>query len=315
MRECPFCLHLQRGNPSEPKMICEKCSREYCFIHSNAHPGQTCKEYERSHWWEFRKNKRAAGKGAKECPGCGIVVMKSEGCNHMTCRCGFEFCYVCGADIRGNVSGHFVFGCSQYDDNILKMICLHPEINSYSVIVWRIFLAFYTYAVFGPLILCMMGAILPFYILFSIICHRPGLSICGHLFRWARYAEGTIVALLAFTSIVSFGPLALIFSMCIQYSMMDSSDKCSDSINCAFFITGRLVCGLIMLIVFLLYFPLMVILFCFGCCCCLVTDCESEFEFERDVIQLPFLALYGMDAVENWHGIESLIEELWDGRI
>lgn len=28
----------------------------------------------------------------KECPGCHAMVMKSEGCNHMTCNCGAEFC-------------------------------------------------------------------------------------------------------------------------------------------------------------------------------------------------------------------------------
>jgi hypothetical protein len=28
----------------------------------------------------------------KECPGCHAMVMKSDGCNHMTCNCGAEFC-------------------------------------------------------------------------------------------------------------------------------------------------------------------------------------------------------------------------------
>jgi hypothetical protein len=28
----------------------------------------------------------------KQCPGCHVMVMKSEGCNHMTCHCRAEFC-------------------------------------------------------------------------------------------------------------------------------------------------------------------------------------------------------------------------------
>ena len=37
-------------------------------------------------------------KGAKlkQCPNCKFWVEKNEGCDHMTCRCKYEFCYVCG---------------------------------------------------------------------------------------------------------------------------------------------------------------------------------------------------------------------------
>ena len=33
---------------------------------------------------------------AKSCPNCGIIITKAEGCNHMTCRCGTEFCFCKG---------------------------------------------------------------------------------------------------------------------------------------------------------------------------------------------------------------------------
>lgn len=32
------------------------------------------------------------------CPGCGIRVVKTSGCNHMTCLCGVHFCYLCGKE-------------------------------------------------------------------------------------------------------------------------------------------------------------------------------------------------------------------------
>ena len=30
---------------------------------------------------------------AKKCPGCGIIITKTEGCNHITCNCGAQFCF------------------------------------------------------------------------------------------------------------------------------------------------------------------------------------------------------------------------------
>lgn len=32
----------------------------------------------------------------KQCPKCKFWVERSEGCNHMSCRCGTNFCYDCG---------------------------------------------------------------------------------------------------------------------------------------------------------------------------------------------------------------------------
>jgi hypothetical protein len=43
--------------------------------------------------------------------GCGHIVERSEGCNHMRCRCGVDFCYACGSAYKdshptaGNVHG------------------------------------------------------------------------------------------------------------------------------------------------------------------------------------------------------------------
>ena len=29
------------------------------------------------------------------CPGCSLRTVRTEGCNHMTCPCGYQWCYVC----------------------------------------------------------------------------------------------------------------------------------------------------------------------------------------------------------------------------
>jgi hypothetical protein len=46
--------------------------------------------------------------GSKRCPRCKLPVFKTEGCNHITCRCGCHWCYVCqmGFDRSGDVYEH-----------------------------------------------------------------------------------------------------------------------------------------------------------------------------------------------------------------
>ncbi|RYP47580.1 hypothetical protein DL768_006366 [Monosporascus sp. mg162] len=45
----------------------------------------------------LRTNELAGEEGWKRCYGCGAYVEHREACQHMTCRCGAQFCYVCGA--------------------------------------------------------------------------------------------------------------------------------------------------------------------------------------------------------------------------
>lgn len=47
-----------------------------------------------------RTNELAEAEGWKRCYGCHAYVEHREACQHMTCRCGAEFCYVCGARWR-----------------------------------------------------------------------------------------------------------------------------------------------------------------------------------------------------------------------
>jgi len=35
---------------------------------------------------------------AQACPACWQLVQRASGCDHMTCACGAEFCYSCGAE-------------------------------------------------------------------------------------------------------------------------------------------------------------------------------------------------------------------------
>jgi len=42
----------------------------------------------------------AAEEGWRRCPRCGVLIEHRSACQHMTCRCGAGFCYVCGATWR-----------------------------------------------------------------------------------------------------------------------------------------------------------------------------------------------------------------------
>lgn len=47
-----------------------------------------------------RTEELAEEAGWKRCTGCHAYVEHSDACQHMTCRCGAQFCYVCGARWR-----------------------------------------------------------------------------------------------------------------------------------------------------------------------------------------------------------------------
>ena len=79
---------------------CPKCMKSYCLnCRVPEHKGQTCKEYQINmrvdqndvKFFDFVK-----GHKFKQCTQCQFWVEKNEGCDHMTCRCGYQFCYRCG---------------------------------------------------------------------------------------------------------------------------------------------------------------------------------------------------------------------------
>lgn len=91
---------------------CPVCSEQRC-VRCNVkwHHGQTCEQYK-----EWRAANDAGDDqmatlvnsgDVRVCFQCGNGVQKSEGCNHMTCRCRAHFCYLCDADIGNDIYGHF----------------------------------------------------------------------------------------------------------------------------------------------------------------------------------------------------------------
>ena len=80
----------------------------------------TCAEYKVNN--SFDKNdedfiKYVQGNKYKQCPKCKHWVERVDGCSTMACRCGQEFCYMCG----GTTCPHGM--CSVYpDDGMIRPV-------------------------------------------------------------------------------------------------------------------------------------------------------------------------------------------------
>ena len=96
----PGCDYMFFFNPGENNFLCPMCNKNYCLnCKVEWHKGMTCQEYKDSRdvnklddkFYQFVK-----GAKFKMCPKCKYWVEKNQGCNHMRCRCGADFCYKCG---------------------------------------------------------------------------------------------------------------------------------------------------------------------------------------------------------------------------
>jgi E3 ubiquitin-protein ligase RNF144 len=79
-------------------MVCHACKGKTCFTHRVVqHTGRTCTQYDADAAASEEVALIQAIDGIKRCPreGCGHGIEKNEGCMHMTCRCGHEFCWLC----------------------------------------------------------------------------------------------------------------------------------------------------------------------------------------------------------------------------
>ncbi|RFU72652.1 hypothetical protein TARUN_9612 [Trichoderma arundinaceum] len=72
---------------------CPSCGKETCAECGNrSHRGLPCREEEDEEaLWDMMDDQ-----GLAHCPICGVVMALRDGCNHMTCLCNAEFCYLCG---------------------------------------------------------------------------------------------------------------------------------------------------------------------------------------------------------------------------
>uniref|UniRef100_A0A7S1CCK8 RBR-type E3 ubiquitin transferase n=1 Tax=Bicosoecida sp. CB-2014 TaxID=1486930 RepID=A0A7S1CCK8_9STRA len=76
------------------------CGTRFCFqCGMNPHSPAGCDEYAQWNEDRFRlldaENYRFLMQRFKRCPKCKAYTERNRGCNHMTCRCGHQWCFMC----------------------------------------------------------------------------------------------------------------------------------------------------------------------------------------------------------------------------
>jgi len=85
---------------------CPRCKTSICVgCRTVSHPKLSCSLWQRSplnpaisNPADLSLRRLAKRKHWRRCSKCRIVVERTEGCGHMTCRCGHQFCHLCGSD-------------------------------------------------------------------------------------------------------------------------------------------------------------------------------------------------------------------------
>ena len=95
----PDCDQIYSRDLSKPILRCPACFSTICSsCQGESHEGMTCLQWMRYNPTTEQKwftDDWASAHSIKKCPGCGIWIEKTEGSNHLTCRCGVHLCWKC----------------------------------------------------------------------------------------------------------------------------------------------------------------------------------------------------------------------------
>ncbi|XP_038068146.1 uncharacterized protein LOC119737681 [Patiria miniata] len=99
---CPYCDFAAVLDPGDKVFSCQnaECLKEtcrHCGEDWKEHFGKRCEEVEKKTETNMRLSyeERMSQLQIRTCHRCKTGIMKDQGCNKMTCRCGAKMCYIC----------------------------------------------------------------------------------------------------------------------------------------------------------------------------------------------------------------------------
>ena len=96
----PGCNFVFNWTKENSRFKCPICAKVYCLLcKKEFHEGITCQEYKTltdPKDLDNAFNRVAERGGFMLCPNCQAMVEKVDGCDHISCVCGTDFCYHCG---------------------------------------------------------------------------------------------------------------------------------------------------------------------------------------------------------------------------
>jgi hypothetical protein len=180
------------GCTSSGTSECEHCGTQCCFECGNPPHGrfQSCPKIADENMINW------AGDDVSKCPKCKVIILRTDGCNHMTCNCGHEFCWVCGGDYS---KIHFQplnpFGCpGMHGASSLGSFlipCTRTPIGRFFFRLMMIFVVL----VGVPIWIVLQFALCPLWCVFWLVL-SPRLICewwCETFWRWFDSSDGPVM--------------------------------------------------------------------------------------------------------------------------
>jgi ariadne-1 len=109
-RGCDSAIRLSASAERETTVRC-LCGCSFCFACGGLdHRPAFCSMM--TDWQELASDEKLtmrafASLNVKKCPKCGVPTERSSGCAHITCRCGYHYCYLCSGKFgKGPMGGN-----------------------------------------------------------------------------------------------------------------------------------------------------------------------------------------------------------------
>ncbi|PIN00346.1 putative E3 ubiquitin ligase [Handroanthus impetiginosus] len=126
------CLSTRASSSSQSDNSCVECPVCQQFICVDCgvpwHSSMTCEEYqslplEERDASDLTLHRLAQNKRWRRCEQCRRMIELTHGCYHMTCWCGHEFCYSCGAEYRNSQQ---TCQCAFWDEDNPEELATYP---------------------------------------------------------------------------------------------------------------------------------------------------------------------------------------------